>query len=260
MPELIEVEQYRALAETVVGRRVRRAILPDAWFVKRAAPGDVVAVLRNATVVGARRRGKLLVLDLDGDRPGLGLRFGMTGRLLVDGRAAIERLEYSSSRDDPAWDRVVLEFVGGGRLVVRDPRRLGAVELDPDEAALGPDAASITSAALRRALAGATAPLKARLLDQSRVSGLGNLLVDEVLWRAALAPTRPAGELEADTVTRLARVIRTTVRLLSTRGGSHTGDLQEHRRPGSICPRDGEPLVRATVGGRTTYWCEAHQR
>jgi formamidopyrimidine-DNA glycosylase len=88
---------------------------------------------------------------------------------------------------------------------------------------------------------------------------LGNLLTDEVLWRAGLAPTRPAGSLTSGEHTRLGRAVRTTLSTLGRRGGSHTGDLQEHRQRDGICPRDGSPLVRATVGGRTTYWCPLHQ-
>jgi formamidopyrimidine-DNA glycosylase len=97
------------------------------------------------------------------------------------------------------------------------------------------------------------------LLDQSRVAGLGNLLVDETLWRAGLDPTRPADGLSAAEQRRLAQSVTTTVRLLSRRGGSHLGDLQEHRVRGGNCPRCGSTLARATVGGRTTYWCPAEQ-
>src|SRR5690606_7502787 len=119
--------------------------------------------------------------------------FGMTGRLLVDGGAAIDRLEYSSDRNDPGWDRFVLTFREGGDLRLRDPRRLGGIELDPDESRLGPDALGLTPAQLRRALDGSAQPLKARLLDQARIAGIGNLLADEILWRAGLDPARPAG-------------------------------------------------------------------
>ena len=118
----------------------------------------------------------------------VGVRFGMTGSLLVDGTDVVGRLQYSSRRYDPAWDRWALTFADGGRLVVHDPRRLGGVTLDPGVSHLGPDAASIGVAGLGRALAGSSAPLKARLLDQSRIAGVGNLIADEVLWRAGLSP------------------------------------------------------------------------
>ena len=97
------------------------------------------------------------------------------------------------------------------------------------------------------------------MLDQARLAGLGNLLVDEVLWRADLSPHRPAGLLDIDEVRRLRRVVRRVLDQMDRRGGSHTGDLFDARRPGGVCPRDGTGLRRATVGGRTTWWCPAHQ-
>lgn len=190
----------------------------------------------------------------------LGLRFGMTGRLLVDGTAGVESLLYTSDRQLSAWDRLAVFFAGGGSMVVRDPRRLGGAELDPDESRLGPDAAALTPSALTRLLGGSRAPLKARLMDQARVSGLGNLLVDEVLFQSGLDPAREAGSLAPADVRRLHRAIRRTLADLGARGGSHTGDLIPARGPGGVCPRDGTPLVRRTVGGRTTWSCPKHQR
>jgi len=177
----------------------------------------------------------------------------------VDGERAIERLEYTSDRPDASWDRFGVHFAGGGELRVRDPRRLGGVVLDPDESALGPDALTIKAAQLRLALQ-STAPLKARLLDQSRVAGIGNLLADEILWRASLDPARPAGSLSEAELRRLHRHLRATLDELVVRGGSHTGDLMASRVPGGTCPRDGAPLQRRTVGGRTTWSCAVHQR
>ena len=260
MPELLEVEAYRQLAERTVGRRVERVEAPDAWFLKGVTSPEVVDALTGATVEATGRRGKLLTVAVGDERPVLGLRFGMTGRLVLDGEAPIERLEYASGRDDPAWDRFALVFHDGSRLRLSDPRRLGGVVLDPDLSRLGPDAARVTAAQLRAALAGSAAPLKARLLDQARLAGLGNLLVDETLWRAGFRPDQPAGSLTDPQIRDLAAAVRSTVSLLGRRGGSHRGDLQDQRIRGGHCPRDGEPLVRETVGGRTTYWCPAHQR
>jgi formamidopyrimidine-DNA glycosylase len=261
VPELIEVEVYRRLADRAVGRTVAEVEAPDAWFLKGGAtPAQVVGAVEGATIRATDRRGKLLTLDLGPDRPELGLRFGMTGRLVLDHEAPIAELLYTSRRDDPAWDRFALRFTDGARLRLSDPRRLGGVELDPDRSALGPDAWTVTVGALRAALAGSGAPLKARLLDQSRVAGLGNLLVDETLWRAGLDPARPAGSLDDDELRRLQRRIRSTVTTLFERGGSHTGDLQAERHRSGVCPRDGAPLQRRTVGGRTTYSCPQHQR
>ncbi len=96
-------------------------------------------------------------------------------------------------------------------------------------------------------------------MDQSRIAGLGNLLVDETLWRAGLDPARPAMSLDAGEQVRLRRAISTTLRVLARRGGSHTGDLMVARIPGGHCPKDGAPLQRRTVGGRTTYSCPVHQ-
>jgi formamidopyrimidine-DNA glycosylase len=260
MPELAEVEAYRQLAERVVGRVVARVVAPDGWYLKRgltAAAARTAMEGRRFSV--ARRIGKLLLLETDGDGPVLGLRFGMSGRLLIDGTAGVDRLLYSSDRELERWDRFALLFVDGGDLRMRDPRRLGGVELDPDEGRLGPDALSLGPARLAAALAGSKAPLKARLMDQARVAGVGNLAADEVLWRAGLDPTRPAGSLTTAELRRLHRHLRATLADLIRLGGSHAGDLMEERRPGGMCPKDGTPLVRATVGGRTTWWCPHHQ-
>lgn len=233
---------------------------PDAWFLKGGLSGAVLAhTLVGASFVAVRRIGKLLLLDTEG-RETLGLRFGMTGRLLVDGLSGVGQLLYCSRREERAWDRLRVMFSDGGELVVRDPRRLGGVFLDPDESRLGLDAATVTPAGLRRALAGSAAPLKARLLDQSRLAGVGNLIADEVLFRAGLDPARPAGSLTPAETRRLHRHLRQTVDDLIEGGGSHTGALVPMRSKGGMCPRDGTPLQRRTIGGRTTWSCPRHQR
>ncbi len=268
MPELPEVEAYRRLAEGVLGRPVARAVVGDRRFVRgHFSPHHLVAALAGVSFTRARRHGKLLILDtggpLDTDGPGeglhLGLRFGMTGRLLVDGRAGVERLIYASERDVSAWDRFTVVFADCGRMVVRDPRLLGGVELDPDESVLGPDALGVTPAQLRRALEHSVVALKARLMDQHRLAGVGNLIADEVLWHASLAPHRRSGSLTPAEHRRLHRHLRATLDELIRRGGSHLGDLMPERVPGGRCPRDGTELVRSTVGGRTSWWCPKHQ-
>jgi formamidopyrimidine-DNA glycosylase len=262
VPELPEVEAYRQLAERALDRRIERTVIGDRRFVRGpTSPRHLRAALHGTSFTGARRHGKLLVLDMGGPGEGraLGLRFGMTGRLLVDGRAGVEHLVYSSDRDESAWDRFAVAFEDGGRLVVRDPRLLGGVELDPDESALGPDALSVTEAELRRALEHSAVALKARLMDQRRLAGVGNLIADEVLWRASLAPHRRSGSLTPAEYRRLHRHLRQTLQALMARGGSHLGDLMPERVVGGRCPRDGTELVRSTVGGRTTWWCPRHQ-
>ena len=259
MPELPEVEAYRSLAVGAVGRRIDDAVATDVRFVRgRTDPHALSDTLVGARFVAARRHGKLLVLDVEGGAH-LGLRFGMTGRLVLDGAVGVDRLVYSSDRVEPAWDRFVVSFADGGQLVVRDPRLLGGVELDPDEASLGPDALTITPAQLRAALAGSSVAVKSRLMDQRRVAGVGNLIGDEVLWRAGLAPERRAGSLSAAEHRRLHRHLRTTLDSLIARGGSHTGDLMPERRPEGHCPRDGALLMRTRIGGRTSWWCPRHQ-
>ena len=260
MPELVEVEAYRRLAERVVGRRIVGVETPDAWYLKGgvSGPGLRRAILAKC-LTAVRRTGKLLLLDVEDGDVVLGVRFGMTGRLIVDGTAGVDRLVFASSRSLERWDRFVLRFEDGGDLRIRDPRRLGGVELNPRESRLGPDALVVGLGELSRALEGSRAPLKARLLDQSRVAGVGNLVADEVLWRAGLDPARPAGSLSRAEVRRLHRHLRAALGDLQARGGSHTGDLMDERKPGGVCPRDGAALRRATVGGRTTWWCPVHQ-
>lgn len=261
MPEIIEVEQARALIEAkALGREISQVHAPDAWFLKRGlTPKAVRAALPGRRLTGARRRGKLLLLDTDDGGPVLGMHLGMSGRVLIDDEAAGDPLVYASNREVELWNRFALGFADGGRLALRDPRRLGAVELDPDEDRLGVDATELTLGQLRSLLARCRAPVKAMLMDQSRIAGLGNLLVDESLWRAGIDPARSADTLDAGEQARLHRAARSTLRLLGKRGGSHTGDLMPARAPGAHCPKDGAPLLRRKVGGRTTYSCPVHQ-
>ena len=256
---MLEVETYRQLAEAALGRTIVKVVSPDAWYLKRAATGPVLRrALVGSRFTRARRIGKLLLLDVD-QGPTVGIRFGMTGTLVVDDRRGVDQMHYAPRRRDPAWDRWTVRFTDGGSLVVHDPRRLGGVLVEPDESVLGPDASTITRSALAAALGGSRTPLKARLLDQSTVAGIGNLIADELLWRAALAPDRPSDSLTPVDVRRLHRHLGRTLEDLTRGGGSHTGDLMDQRRPGGCCPRDGTELTRSTVGGRTSWWCPHHQ-
>jgi formamidopyrimidine-DNA glycosylase len=261
---MIEVEAYRALAErAALDRPIAHVETPDAWYLKGGLTVEELSVLVGLHFSAARRRGKLLTLvtaAADGTPgPVLGLRFGMSGRLFVDGTPGVAALRYASNKPLEKYDRFGVTFSDGGYVRVRDPRRLGGVQLDPPETSIGHDAATITTGQLAKALAKSRAPLKARLMDQSRVGGVGNLIADEVLWRASLSPERAAGSLTPAEVRRLHRHLRAALLEMTQRGGSHTGDLMDQRRRGGICPRDGQPLRRGSVGGRTTWWCPAHQ-
>lgn len=256
MPELIEVEVYRRHAEAVVGRTIVDVPRIDELGLRGENAHDVAEDMIGATVTGTDRRGKLLMIRTDG--PVIGLRFGMTGRLIVDGEAHIDALVYGSTADKEVWDRYVIAFESGD-LRIRDPRRLGGLELDPDVSRLGPEASTISGEELDIVIGKSTARLKSRLMDQARIAGLGNLLVDEILWRVGFDPAREAASLDTTDRHTLADAIVGTVADMSERGGSHTGDLQEFRFDGALCPRDGAPLARRSIGGRTTYSCPRHQ-
>ncbi len=259
MPEVLEIESYRQLADRVVGATVMRG-WADLYAAKKlSAPGAWARAVRGLTITDTARRGKLLVLHTDGVT--LGLRFGMTGVLLLDGEAGLEGLFYGPHDYRADWVRAGLEFADGRRLVVHDPRRLARVELDPDLDELGADALAMTRSALDAALAsrGEGPAIKARLLDQSRIAGVGNLLADEMLFRAGIDPRTPVGRLDPAQRAALYKAFTQTMRSLGKRGGSHTGDHMAARFPGGLCPRDGAAMRIDTVGGRTTYWCSRHQ-
>ncbi len=259
MPEGVEIEIYRLSAEEVVGRTITKVEAPDSWFLKDGLTAKEVAdAATGQRVESARRKGKLMVLDLSNEVR-LGLRFGMTGRLIVDSVSSIEYLEYSSQRQNPEWDRFILHFDDGGDLRIQDPRRLGGVQLDPDEDALGADAFTATLGDLKRRVFVGEAPLKGRLLDQSRLAGVGNLIADETFFRAGIDPARPANSLDDGEQRKLHRHLRKVLADFMRDGGSHTGRLQPSRVRGGQCPKDGVELLRREVGGRTTYSCPVHQ-
>src|SRR5688572_32328712 len=113
---------YRRLADRIVGRTIASVDAPDPWYLKDGnSPRTLARILKGRTITGTRRIGKLLLLDTDG--PTIGMRFGMTGRLVVDGKDGVEELIYSSKRKDPAWDRFAMKFTDGTRLAINDPRR-----------------------------------------------------------------------------------------------------------------------------------------
>jgi formamidopyrimidine-DNA glycosylase len=249
MPELPEAERARREIEKTLGRRIAAVDDADGYVCRPHAPGEIASAFEGRVLTSAHRRGKFLWVETDdGAGPVLGLHLGMAGRIVVDGTP--------SPRN---WDRFSLAFEDGGRLALRDKRRLGRAVLEPDYSHVGPDAGEVGAAEFRRRIGAGSAPLKARLLDQGHVAGIGNLLADEVLWRAKLSPRRPAGELSKAELDRLHRHLRAAIADAVRLGGVHTGTFVEHRGRDGACPRCGTPLERATVGGRTTYWCPLDQ-
>ena len=258
MPELPEVERARALiAERALGRRIAAVDDTDTYVCRPHAPGELATALVGRTLTEAHRRGKSMWVETDDDGPALGLHLGMAGRIVVDEDSAGDPAAYEGAPD--VWDRFRLDFEDGGRLILRDKRRLGRAVLDPDLSHLGPDAAEVSRDEFRERVGRGEAPLKARIMDQSVIAGVGNLLADEALWRARLSPRRPAGELSIEELDRLRREVRAATRSAIRRGGVHTGDFIPARVRGGVCPRCGTEMERATVGGRTTYWCPAEQ-
>lgn len=257
MPEILEIEMYRRGAEQLIGRRIDAVRAPDDWFLKGVNAADAAAALTSAEIVGTERIGKLLLVETTAVT--LGLRFGMTGRLVIDGVPIIAKLEYSTPRLADEWVRFGLDLDRGATLDINDPRRLGGVTLDPDRSALGVDAWQSTPAEITAALSGTRRALKAALLDQKRIAGLGNLLVDELCWRCGVNPKRPVDELDDNEQNRLSSQIRPLLDELYERGGSTEGDHVAARTDDGRCPRDGGSMMHGTVGGRSTWWCQDHQ-
>ena len=249
MPELPEAERARALiAERALGRLISAVEDGDGYVCRPHAPGELAAALLGRRLTSANRIGKMLWLETDGAGPDLGLHLGMAVRIAID-EAPHER-----------WDRFALTFDDGGRLALRDKRRLGRAVLAPDLSRLGLDAAVATRAEFRARVGRGGGAIKARLMDQAVIAGVGNLLADEILWQARIDPRRPANELSETELDALRRAVRTAIRQAVRKGGAHTGALNRHREREGHCPRCGAALSRARIGGRTTYWCPDEQR
>jgi formamidopyrimidine-DNA glycosylase len=248
VPELPEAERARQQIERALGREIVAVDDRDTYVCRPHQPGEIAAALTGRRLTRAHRRGKFLWVETD-DGPDLGLHLGMAGRIAID--------EEQAPRN---WDRFALEFADGGRMALRDKRRLGRAVIDPDFSHVGPDAAEVGRTVFRDRVGRGSTALKARLLDQGVIAGVGNLLADETLWRARLSPLRIAGELSVEELDLLRRELRAAVRDAIRNGGVHTGRFMPARERGGACPRDRTPLERATVGGRTTYWCPSCQR
>jgi formamidopyrimidine-DNA glycosylase len=276
VPELPEVETARRL---IAGTALHRPIVgvddSDRFVCRPHAPGELRDALVGRALTAAHRRGKAMWFETSGigasatPGPDLGIHLGMSGRIVVvspDGQAADGGGVSGSVQPGPelraykpAWERFALEFADGGRLVLVDMRRLGRVRLNPGIGALGPDAETVTPSQFRSLITRGSIAVKARLLDQSKIAGVGNLLADEVLWQAELPPAAPVNSLGPEDVDRLYRALRSAVRSAVAAGGAGVGEVISARHPGGRCPRCGAEMRHGTVGGRSTWWCSREQ-
>jgi formamidopyrimidine-DNA glycosylase len=258
VPEGLEAELYRRGADRALGRKITDVFVDGRQEWSR----ELGTLLSGASFTAARRIGKLLLLDVDQSTGAhtLGVHFGMTGRLVVDGLAPIDSLEYSSARDDSSWDRLCLSFEDGGTLRVNDPRRWARFVPDPTTESLGPDFLDVSADHLVGEFARRRRAVKAVLLDQAVVAGYGNMSVDEMLWQAGLSPVVPAREIPVAAIERFVGLARPQLLGMLDRGGSHRGVIDPQVRAAvPPCPRDGAPMRRESVSGRTTIWCPHHQ-
>ena len=269
MPELPEVETVRRQLEPVlVGRRFERVEIDDPRLVRPFEPAAVAAELEGERVAEVDRRGKYLIFRFESGRVLL-VHLRMTG--------SFRHRRNGVGEDDP-HRRAVVRLDDGSDVAYRDVRRFGTwllvepEELEPylaDRLGEEPLVAGFTPARLARRLAGRRAPIKAVLLDQRTLAGLGNIYVDEALWGARLHPKRPAGELDANDVRRLHGAIRRVLQTAIERRGSTLRDYSTPRgRRGSMqrafkvygrtnepCDRCGTPIEKTRTGGRGTWYC-----
>lgn len=258
MPELPDVEVFRRYLDSrVLGRLIRRIDLAAPEMAPGASPRSLSAHLRRARFRSTCRHGKYLFLEID--RGGwLFLHFGMTGYPLVDGKDAADR------------PRLAIRFADGRRLTYYDRRKLGQIGLVEDVAGfirsrrLGPDALAVEEAAFGARLKERRGAVKAALMDQHVIAGLGNVYVDEVLFQAGLHPTAALARVEPATRARLYRVMRRILERAIAAGAEPSRLPRRyqlpHRRKGGRCPRCGNRWKTMKVGGRTTYYCERDQR
>jgi formamidopyrimidine-DNA glycosylase len=272
MPELPEVETVRRRLEpALTGRRLDRVEIADARLVRPYDPDEVAAELQGERVASVERRGKYLIVRFE------------TGRvLLVHLRMTGSFRHSATGLDDDPHRRALVRLDDGSELAYRDVRRFGTwLLLEPGEldaylaSRLGeePLDAPFTAARLGRLLAKRRAPVKAALLDQRTLAGMGNIYVDEALWRAKIHPLRPAESLERDELRRLHRAIRASLEHGLARQGSTlrdyalpdggSGSMQNefkvYGRGGEPCDRCGTPIANSRVAGRGTWFCPACQ-
>jgi formamidopyrimidine-DNA glycosylase len=253
MPELPDVEGFRrALADTLPGRRVRDVDVRDPGILRNTAPRALARNLVGHRFTAPRRHGKWLILPTDG--PVLLVHSGMTGHPYYACRGA----------EPEGYERLVLTL-DRGELRYADLRKLRGVwlatgddEISSVTGPQGPDALDVGLPVFREVLSGRRGGLKATLLDQSVIAGLGNLLTDEICWQSGLHPFRPVAGLDDSEVkqlhTNMKRVLHTAVRHGRVPGLPRwlTGVRDE---PDPSCPRCGARLSRGRAGGRTSLWC-----
>jgi formamidopyrimidine-DNA glycosylase len=257
MPELPDVEGFRRYFQRyAVGQRVDRVEVRDRSMLRNSSPQAVGRALRGRPLERPRRHGKWLIAPAAG--PLLLMHFGMTGRLAWSGGGA----------GPHRHDRIVLRL-DTGVLGYRNMRKFGGVWLARDESEveavtgpLGPDAMEVDRERLGSLLAGRRGGIKAALMDQRLLAGVGNLLADEVLWRARIHPRRYASDLSRRQLETLAETMHDTIRDANRHGRIPRleGWLTGVRDDLGPCPRHGVRLQRATVAGRTTVWCPRCQR
>jgi formamidopyrimidine-DNA glycosylase len=272
MPELPEVETIRRQLEPeLTGRRIASAEVFDERWTRPVPPPEVERELAGRVIESVERRGKYLLLRLEGERT-LAMHLRMTGNLLLD-----------DGGTERPYLRARLRLERGGDLLFTDPRRFGhAIVLRDAElheyfaARLGvePLSESLTAAELCRVAAGRRAPLKSFLLNQLGVAGIGNIYADEALHRAELHPLSPAGSMKPDDCERLRQGIVDALEAGLASGGASVDDYRDargeqgtmqdeflvHTREGKPCPRCGAEIQRIVVGGRSTYFCPSCQR
>jgi len=291
MPELPEVETIkRQLAPLVEGRKLERIEILDPRWSRPLAPHELADALLGRRVEQLDRRGKYLVWHLSDDVH-LAQHLRMTGSVLCEPdpepphtRVRIELGPLRTSRSARANGMAGRAGGRGGRrLAIIDPRRFGTGELLLGTPALEaffavrlgyePFDEGFTPEHLRALARGRTAPIKALLLDQRRIAGIGNIYADEALFRAGVHPLRPAGRLSREQYARLwETVIQALEEGIDARGatiddfrhvdgvrGSFQDRFLVHRRAGEPCPRCGSTIVKMVAAGRGTYVCETCQ-
>jgi formamidopyrimidine-DNA glycosylase len=287
MPELPEVETVcRQLEPELEGRRIEGLEVLDARWCRPMAPKALERAVEGATVEGLGRRGKYLLLALEGERT-LVMHLRMTGNLvLVEGEDKLDPSEgrrlYEAARSTSERHLRARFTLDDGREVwFTDPRRFGEAfliddaDLDERFAKLGVEPLSdeFTPEALGQMAAGRTVPLKSFLLDQSGVAGVGNIYADEALFRARLHPLAPAGSMKPEHQEALRDAVIAALEAGIDGGGASIDDYRDgrgekgtmqdeflvHTREGESCPRCEETIVRIVVSGRSTYYCPSCQ-